>query len=143
MTALDAETTPNIPSTPKLDDSMNPTLIIRPANPDDADTIAAFNCEMAWETEKIKLDSATVRRGVDRGITLQFEVQYFVACAGNQIAGTLMLTREWSDWRCGWLYWLQSVYVTPPSRGIGVFRSMLDHVVELLQSNEEVAGMRL
>ena len=54
-----------------------------------------------------------------------------------------MLTREWSDWRNGWMIWLQSVYVRQDYRGQGVFRGMLDHVVKLLERTPDVAGLRL
>lgn len=57
--------------------------------------------------------------------------------------GCLMLTREWSDWRDGWLMWLQSVYVCAPHRGQGVFRSLLETAIEKMRQAPDVIGVRL
>jgi ribosomal protein S18 acetylase RimI-like enzyme len=54
-----------------------------------------------------------------------------------------MLTREWSDWRDGWLMWVQSVYVEPAHRSQGVFRSLLDHATQCMREDPDVVGMRL
>jgi len=55
----------------------------------------------------------------------------------------MMVTREWSDWRNGWMWWLQSVYVLPSRRGSGVFRNLLDHVTSIAQSEKNIVGLRL
>lgn len=118
-------------------------LKIRNATPNDADVIADFNCRLAMETENKALDAALVRRGVQRGLEQGEEVTYWVAETDQQTAGQLMLTREWSDWRDGWMYWLQSVYVLSEFRGQSVFRKLLAHATAQLQQRGDVVGLRL
>lgn len=119
------------------------TWTIRPATIADAEALIAFNCAIARETESRELVREVVARGVIRGLEQTGDVSYYVADAGGQVIGSLMLTREWSDWRDGWLMWVQSVYVASTWRSQGVFRSLLDHVLERLQQNPDVVGVRL
>ena len=116
---------------------------IRPATSNDADIIADFNCQLALETENKTLDAVTVRNGVARGLAVGDEVTYFVAETDNRIIGQLLLTREWSDWRDGWMYWLGSVYVHADFRGQGVFRQLVDHAKEQLKQRGDVVCLRL
>lgn len=87
------------------------SVVIRSASSDDVAVITEYNCRLALETEHKTLDRATVNAGVRRGLELGDEVQYFVAEDEAGVIGQIMLTREWSDWRNGWMIWLQSVYV--------------------------------
>ena len=107
------------------------------------DRIAEFNCQLALETEGKVLDSATVRNGVLRGLALGPEVRYFVALSDSVVIGQLMLTREWSDWRDGWIVWLQSVYVAPEWRGVGVFRQLLNLALGIVKAEGTVVSVRL
>jgi GNAT superfamily N-acetyltransferase len=68
---------------------------------------------------------------------------YFLAEQDGQVLGQLMLTREWSDWRNGWFWWVQSVYVRPECRRRGVFRRLFGHVEQLARRDSEVIGLRL
>ena len=124
---------------------MNPhnRLRFRPANSNDIATLADFNCRLAMETEGKTLDAAIVRSGVTRGLNVGDEVQYFVAEAEGNIVGQIMLTREWSDWRDGWMAWLQSVYVVADFRGQGIFRGLLNHAKQQLRSQPDVVCLRL
>ena len=67
--------------------------------------------------------------------------------AGDEViaepVGMLMLTREWSDWRCGHWWWIQSVYVAPAHRRGGVFRALYAHVHALAAAEPDVLGLRL
>lgn len=116
---------------------------IRQATADDAVTIADFNLRLADETEDHKLDRKLVENGVRNGLQKGDEVQYLVAVEDQRVIGQLMLTREWSDWRDGWMYWLQSVYVMADFRGQGVFRSLLESAIDTLKLRDDVAGVRL
>ncbi len=118
-------------------------LTIRNATATDAQIIADFNCRLAMETENNTLDSALVSRGVRRGLEQADEVTYLVAEVDGQVVGQLMLTREWSDWRDGWMYWLQSVYVLAEFRGQNVFRRLLEHAKSQLHNRGDVVGLRL
>ena len=118
-------------------------ISIRNAVSTDIDVLTDFNCRLAAETEGKPLASNTVRSGVTRGLSVGDEVRYFVAEADENIVGQLMLTREWSDWRDGWVVWLQSVYVVADYRGRGVFRQLLDHVKTQMQTEPDVVCLRL
>ena len=116
---------------------------VRLAEPRDADVIARFNLAMAMETERKQLDPATVQRGVERLFALQGEGFYVVAEAGSDVIGSLMITYEWSDWRDGRFWWVQSVYVVPGWRRHGVFRRLYAFVQERAAASRDVCGVRL
>jgi ribosomal protein S18 acetylase RimI-like enzyme len=117
-------------------------ITVRPARPDDADTIVAYNAAMAWETEKHTLDPAVLSRGVRGALADPAKARYFVGEIDNRVAGMLMLTLEWSDWRDGEIWWIQSVYVHPDFRRAGVFKAIYRHVEQLARQNNAV-GLRL
>lgn len=116
---------------------------VRAATTDDVSVITEYNCCLAEETEHKSLDRATVSAGVLKGMQLGDEVQYYVAEDGTGVIGQIMLTREWSDWRNGWMIWLQSVYVAPARRGAGVFRMLFDRAIELTRLRCDAVGVRL
>jgi ribosomal protein S18 acetylase RimI-like enzyme len=103
-------------------------LMIRRGERRDAPTIARFNVLMAQETESIELDPPTVERGVLALFDGASRGTYYVAERGGRVVGCLMITHEWSDWRNGDIWWIQSVYVDPEHRGAGVFKMMFEHV---------------
>ena len=118
-------------------------ITIRPARADEAELLATWAEAMAWETEHKRLDPATVRRGV-RGVFEQpGRGRYFMAERGGEVAGTLMVTYEWSDWRHGDWWWIQSVYVAPAHRRQGVYAALYAHLKALAQASENVCGLRL
>ncbi|MFV0444514.1 MAG: GNAT family N-acetyltransferase [Planctomycetaceae bacterium] len=116
---------------------------IRPACGDDAATIVDFNCRLAWETEQKQLDREVVARGVAAVLADPRKARYFVACDGDRPVGQLMHTWEWSDWRNGDIWWLQSVYVHPDYRGRGVFRQLFEHLRQQAEVDPAVVGLRL
>lgn len=117
-------------------------VVIRAAAVDDLETIAEFNVRLAEETEGAPLDRETVRRGVRALLADGSRGSYYVACT-DKIVGQLMHTREWSDWRNGDIWWIQSVYVHPHHRRQGVFRSLYDHLKTLAEADPGVVGLRL
>ena len=117
--------------------------IVRKAHSADMEALVEFNCAIARETEAKELRREIVERGVARGLEQGDEVVYYVADDGKGAIGSLMLTREWSDWRDGWLAWVQSVYVKEEYRGQGVFRTMLEHALSELRQQPDVVGVRL
>ncbi len=118
-------------------------VFTRAASPDDIVLISEFNCCLAMETENKILDRDTVVNGVRNGFTLGDEVQYFVAEDESGVIGQIMLTREWSDWRNGWMIWLQSVYVLPAKRGAGVFRMLFERSIEIARQRCNPVCVRL
>jgi ribosomal protein S18 acetylase RimI-like enzyme len=117
--------------------------VIRAATPADVETIASFNEAMATETEGKTLDPSTIRAGV-RGLFARPDLGfYIVAEDGGRIVGQLMITYEWSDWRDGVFWWIQSVYVRPEVRGKGVYRALHGHVRAMAKDAGGVCGFRL
>jgi ribosomal protein S18 acetylase RimI-like enzyme len=119
------------------------SIQIRDARPDDAAFLAAGNIAMALEAEHKHLDPAVVAQGVRAALDDDTKGRYFVAVQGGRPLGQLMVTDEWSDWRNGRFWWIQSVYVLPKARRQGVFRALYRHVEQLAQSDPGVCGIRL
>lgn len=124
---------------------MTPAFLVRPATTADADVIVEFNSRLAFETEHKLLDLATLSRGVRAAMDDPDRLRYWVAIEPetHSIVGQSAVTREWSDWRDGWLWWLQSVYVSPDARGQGVFRALYAHIRTIASGDPGVAGIRL
>ena len=116
---------------------------LREARRDDADVIAGYNAAMARETEAKALDPAVVGPGVEALFDEPSLGRYWVAEADGQVIGQLMVTYEWSDWRDGMIWWVQSVYVRPELRRRGVFSALYRHVESLAAAEPGVIGLRL
>ncbi len=127
---------------PKLR-SININLNIRPAAPPDAALIADFNQRLAAETEQLQLDPACITSGVSALLNDASKGIYFVAEVSGRVVGQVMITYEWSDWRNGMIWWLQSVYVEKQFRNQGVFRALFRHVENLARQRAGVCGLRL
>jgi GNAT superfamily N-acetyltransferase len=119
------------------------SLTLRRAAVADAPTITAFNLLLAEESEGTRLDPAIVAAGVAAGLADPDKGLYFVAEEKGQLLGQLMVTREWSDWRNGWLWWIQSVYVRADARKRGVFRALYEHIHATAVADGHVIGIRL
>jgi GNAT superfamily N-acetyltransferase len=115
---------------------------IRLARADDADTLVDFNARMARETEDLTLDPAVLSPGVRAALADPAKAIYFVAEVDARVVGQLMITHEWSDWRNGDVWWVQSVYVHPDHRRRGVFRALYAHARAEARSAGAV-GIRL
>lgn len=98
---------------------------------EDIRTIAQFQVDMALESEGTTLDIETVIPGVTAATNDPYKGLYIVARADGKAIGSLMLTKEWSDWTNRWYWWIQSVYVTPEYRGKGAYRAMYAKVKEM------------
>ena len=118
-------------------------LKIRRANLADAPVIADFNIRLAEESERLRLDRACVAAGVAAVLSDASKGIYFVAETDGAVAGQLMITYEWSDWRNGNLWWIQSVYVKEEFRAQGVFKALFSHLENLARTSPDVAGLRL
>lgn len=118
------------------------TLYIRRAGADDADAIAGWNIAMAWETESKALDPATIGRGVRAVFDEPRRGFYLIAELDGVAVGCLLVTYEWSDWRCGDFWWVQSVYVAHEARRAGVFRGLYAHM-KAMASGAGAVGVRL
>jgi ribosomal protein S18 acetylase RimI-like enzyme len=116
---------------------------VRPAGLRDLDVLVGFALAMARETEDLALDPAVVRPGMAALLEDPARGRMFVVEAEGGIAAALMLTLEWSDWRNGFFWWIQSVYVRPEERRRGHYRRLHDHVVALAAREPDVCGLRL
>src|SRR3954463_11828303 len=101
---------------------------VRSATRDDAAIIADFNIRLAMETEKLALDPKVIGPGVAAILADASKGSYFVAEIAGRVAGCLMITHEWSDWRNGDIWWIQSVYTHADFRRQGVFSALYRHV---------------
>ena len=119
------------------------STIIRNAGPDDISDIAQFNIAMAQETEERQLDPETIQSGVSGVIQNHAHGFYLIAERDQVAVGSLLITFEWSDWRNGTLWWIQSVYVKPEHRRTGVFKTLYDAVIARARAAKSVRGIRL
>jgi ribosomal protein S18 acetylase RimI-like enzyme len=117
---------------------------IRRAQAADADVIAGFNIAMARETEGKRLLPHVVGSGVRR-LLAEPALGFYLIAQGpdGEVVASLMVTTEWSDWRNGRFWWLQSVYVRPGWRRRGVFRAMYSYVTAAAALEPDVCGFRL
>lgn len=120
-----------------------PDLTLRTAVPADAPTIVDFQLRMARETESLELDRDIVTRGVAAVFADPAKGSYWIAERAGRIAGCLLTTFEWSDWRDGSVLWVQSVYVLPEERGRGVYRALYEHLKHRVEMDPGLKGIRL
>lgn len=119
------------------------TLRIRAGRPEDRDAIVEFNARLARETEHKELDRRVLTRGVERALNEPGRLRYWVAERDGRIIGQSAISLEWSDWRDGWLWWLQSVYVVAEFRGQGVLKAILEQIRRDADAEGDVIGLRL
>jgi GNAT superfamily N-acetyltransferase len=118
-------------------------ISVREASLPDWAIIADFNVRLARESEDLDLDPARVETGVRAILTDPAKGIYYVAEDAGAVVGQLMVTYEWSDWRNGLIWWIQSVYVRPEFRRAGVFRALFRHLQSLARVQKEVCTLRL
>jgi GNAT superfamily N-acetyltransferase len=118
-------------------------FVIRHAKIADRDVIAGFNAALALETEDRRLDLAVVRRGVEAILRDPARGIYYVAERQGAVVGQALITYEWSDWRNGNFWWLQSVFVQNEFRAQGIFKALYSHVAAEAAAQKDVCGLRL
>jgi ribosomal protein S18 acetylase RimI-like enzyme len=118
------------------------TLSIRPATAADISALCAWNLAMAHETEGLALDPAVLEHGVRAVFEQPQRGFYLVADRDGTAVGGLLVTFEWSDWRNGDYWWIQSVYVLPEARRDGVFRALYAEVEQRARA-ARAASLRL
>lgn len=118
-------------------------IAVRLATPADAEFLVHGNAGMALETEQLSLDFDRLRDGVHAVFENPARGIYYVATVGTRRAGMMLITYEWSDWRNGVFWWIQSVFVEPEFRAQGVFKALYRNAEELAKATPGVAGLRL
>lgn len=115
----------------------------RAARLEDAGLIVDFQIAMAEETEQIRLDREVCSQGVKAVLNDAKLGRYFVAEIGGSVVASTLITYEWSDWRNGLVWWIQSVYVVPAARRQGVYGGLYRYLQELAKGDPDVRGIRL
>jgi GNAT superfamily N-acetyltransferase len=118
-------------------------LTVRPATAADLAVIVDYNSRLAAETEGKALAADLIVPGVRAVLADPAKGRYFVADEDGAVRGQIGITAEWSDWRNGWFWWIQSVYVDAAYRGRGVFRRLYEHVAAAARQAPDVIGLRL
>lgn len=118
-------------------------ILIRLAKEDDLPKIIEFNKLMALETENKILNNSLISSGVNNLFHKPEYGFYIVAESEEKVVACLMITKEWSDWRDGLFWWVQSVYVIPAYRRKGIYTKMYNYVKDLAEKNPSVCGFRL
>lgn len=122
---------------------MSGSTTIRPALLSDISLLADFQLKLAHETENIDLDRDTVIQGLQAMFDDPTKGKYFVAEYNGEAVGCHSITFEWSDWRNGMVWWIQSVYVRESHRKFGIFRSMFDNLTQMMDKDKSIRGIRL
>ena len=119
-------------------------LTLRRATITDVDVLVAFNAALAWETEHKRLRPEVLASGV-RAVFADAARGFYTVAQNErgEIVGQMMVTFEWSDWRNGWFWWVQSVYVREDARRCGVFRALYREVQRQAIADPTVIGLRL
>lgn len=121
-----------------------PQVTVEAARPEDLDVIVRMNQLLAEESEGRGLDPDLIRAGVAAALADPQKGTYWVARGPDRaVVGQALVTTEWSDWRNGWFWWLQSVYVERERRRSGVFRAIYRHIAHAARNRWDVCGVRL
>ena len=99
---------------------------------------------MALETEGIVLDESVLRKGITQVFHSIEKGFYLVAQEENHhLVGSLLITYEWSDWRNATFWWIQSVFIDPKWRRMGVYRSLHQRILDMIDSRDDICGIKL
>jgi ribosomal protein S18 acetylase RimI-like enzyme len=118
-------------------------ITIRKATVADIPSLVAFQQKLAQETENVTLDSAILHKGMQAMFDDPSKGFYNVVEDNGVVIGCHMITYEWSDWRNGLVWWLQSVYVIESYRKQGIFKLMYENIVRIIQNDPSLIGLRL
>jgi len=116
---------------------------VRLATHSDSSVLVEFNAAMAMETEQLELDRERLRKGIEALLSDTSKGLYYVIETDGTIVGQLMITYEWSDWRNGNFWWIQSVFVRPEFRKQGYFGALFRYIEAVARSRGDVCGLRL
>jgi ribosomal protein S18 acetylase RimI-like enzyme len=122
---------------------MGEIMKIRKGDISDLSALVQFNLAMAKETEDLALDEDVLTTGVKTLLSHEEKGFYLVAEVDGEIAGSLMVTFEWSDWRAKDYYWIQSVYIRPQNRRQGIYAKLYQAVKQIAEENGGAASFRL
>lgn len=119
------------------------SILIQKAGYEHLHVLVDMQQRLASETEHVYLPTETLTKGMSALFDDPGKGEYYVAMDGKEAVGCFLITYEWSDWRNGMVWWLQSVFVSETYRKTGVFRKMFVHVMTAIEQKPEVIGLRL
>ena len=117
-------------------------LKIREAVKSDITILAKNNQALAYETENTNLNLDIITSGVSNALNRK-DCHYFVAEINKMVVGQTLITYEWSDWRNGLIWWMQSVFVLFNFRKQGIYKKLFNHIENLARNNPKVKALRL
>jgi len=118
-------------------------VYVREARREDAPSIIEFQIAMAQETEGVTLEREVLTRGVHAVFENPLLGRYYVVASAERVVASLLITYEWSDWRNGTVWWIQSVYTVPEFRRRGVYAAMYAHIRAQVEPDPSIRGIRL
>ncbi len=118
-------------------------ISIRRSTLADIDSLVDFQLRLADETENVTLDASIVKKGLEALFNDPSKGLYYVAEVADELVGCHLITYEWSEWRNGNVWWLQSVYVKKTFRSRGVFKAMYANLLSLIKNDQSILGLRL
>jgi ribosomal protein S18 acetylase RimI-like enzyme len=118
-------------------------ISIRKATITDIPVLIDFQQRLAQETENVKLDAAVLEKGLNALFQDPAKGVYYVAEEGSEVIACHLITYEWSEWRNGMVWWMQSVYVKENHRGKNVFRILYNNIIDLIRKDPGLLGLRL
>jgi hypothetical protein len=119
------------------------TFTVRDAVAEELEIITEFQLAMALETENVILERSIAKQGVSAVFSDPAKGKYYVVASGNDIIASMLTTPEWSDWRNRNILWIQSVYVMPPYRMKGAFKTLYRHIENIVIKDSNIGGLRL
>ncbi|MCX6119274.1 MAG: GNAT family N-acetyltransferase [Proteobacteria bacterium] len=122
---------------------LSDSLTVSAAQASDIPQIVAWQMMMALESEGLTLDINALRQGVTHVIESPKIGQYYLAAIGGRPVGCALTLYEWSDWRCGEVVWIHSVYVENEHRRSGVFSKIYEHIKGIVSQTDRFRGLRL
>ena len=116
---------------------------VRNAKLDDLDNLVEFVIAEANEAEGIIKSSEIVLNGIKAGLENPDIARYWIIENENgNPFGNVSVVKEWSDWNCAFYWWIQSMFLLPNYRGIGLMEALLKEV-KLAAENENAIELRL
>jgi GNAT superfamily N-acetyltransferase len=108
--------------------------VVRRAQLSDLEMLASFAVQEAKEAEGIELSPENVRHGILTALENDFLGRFWVLTRENEeLLGNVSVIREWSNWRGGYYWWIQSLFVLPEFRGAGLMQILIDIVKDAAQ----------
>ncbi|HOX83025.1 MAG TPA: GNAT family N-acetyltransferase [Chryseolinea sp.] len=118
-------------------------ISIREAKEKDIPILIDFQQRLADESEGVKLDETILNAGLQAMFDDPAKGIYYVVEDDKEIIACHLITYEWSDWRNGLVWWLQSVYVKQSHRKKGIFKMMYDNILSIIKADPKLIGLRL